>query len=539
MVELSNNDAFSFSLNDIKQQTLSSYYREGRNLLRDISPEDVFKLDDKIVVEIDDGYEFHAVTLRAKKKKIKISCDCFFSYTGSCPHAAAALLYISKHLGDLKFEEQLRRDTIDYAISNISHEKLLDYFGTQLKRRPSQYKRFLKKFNLQNVQIPQNYTHIVDHLYVNTDDMIKGHVNFTRVFDAAHKARQDGSYSNAISALHAISDSVVNKADTVDDQDRYYTDCAIEAIDSMTDSILCQDLKPDQKQKHISSIFELAVKPTHKAYWQSYHEALQTICTEKEDLKYWEKLVESEITKRDGSDNKLTQLLRMQIYIFENDERVKDAVKILQDNYKIDLDMGLQFVRLLRHIDSTEARLAAKAVLAHYKNDIRLAEAALPIFEGSPKDYGDIIQHLFISTGDWKHFFTLKEVSDDWKGVLANMASTLMKSAPELAVDIYLKEKMYTDALGIIHSLQNPRFCSKYFLRLSKKFPAEYFEVYAETIRRFATSRIGKEHYQKVLEYLTQLRTIPNADVKFQTLIQAIRKDNATRPLLIRTLANL
>lgn len=379
---------------------------------------------------------------------------------------------------------------------------------------------------------------MADNLYTGTTDMVNGHTNFTRIFDAAHEARMDNAYSEAASALDAISDTIIRKMDAVKDPDRYYMDCAIEAIDSMADSILCQDLKPDQKQKYVSSIFERAVNPAHEACWRHYSDALQTICTEKQDRTYWMGLVESEMKKNDNP-GATAQLLRMQVYLFENDGRVEDAVKVLQDNYKIDIDMGLQFVRLLRHIDVSEARSAAKAALSHYKNDIRLVEEALPLFEGVSKDYGDLVQHLFISTGEWKHFFALKDAADDWKGALAHMAKTLVDSAPEQAVDMYLKEKMYADALETLKSINNPRFCSKYFSRFHKKFPVKYFEIYGGQVRRFAKARVGKEHYEKVRDHLEKLRTIPNTDEQFLILLRDIRKDNAGRPLMIRTIANL
>lgn len=543
MVEMSDDDfwAVTIASQDIRRDTTSDFYNVGLKLFKTNAVYNAILNNDKIVAQIDDVYGTNIVTLYddIKNNEIDAECSCVFgnSYI-YCPHLVAALLHVSKNIGDLKDEEQLRKDTVDYSRNVIPQEKLLDFMSTQLLDDPQLYQIFLKQFNLENVRVPRNYMRIADHLYTGTTDMINGHTNFTRIFDAAHEARTDNSYSEAASALDAISETIICKMDTVDDPERYYMDCAIEAIDSMADSILCEDLKLDQKQEYILSIFERAVNPTYEAYWKHYSDALETICTEKQDRTYWMGLVESEMKKKDSSSTAV-QLLRMQVYLFENDGRVEDAVKVLQDNYKIDMDMGLRFVRLLRHIDVSEARSTAKAVLTHYRNDIRLVEEALPLFEGIPKDYGDLVQHLFMSTGEWKYFFALKDVADDWNGVLAHMAKALVGSAPEQAVDMYLKEKMYTDALNTLKSINNPRFCSKYFSRLHKKFPVTYFEIYGGQVRHFAKSRVGKEHYEKVRDHLEKLRTIPKTDAQFQTLMRDIRKDNAGRPLLIRTIANL
>lgn len=543
MVEMSDDDFWVIPVTpqDIKQDTTQDFYNVGLKLFKANAVYDAVLNNNKIVAHIDDVYGTNTVTLSddIENNEIDAECSCVFgnSYI-YCPHLVAALLHISKNIGDLKDEEQLRIDTVNYSRNAISQEKLLDFMSTQLLDNPSLYQTFLKKFNLDNVRIPRNYMRIADQLYAGTVDMVNGHANFTRIFDDAHDARLDSSYSEAASALDAISDTIICKMDAVDDPDRYYMDCAIEAIDSMADSILCEDLKPDQKQEYILSIFERAANPTYKEYWRHYFDALQTICTEKQDRTYWMGLVESEMEKND-SPSTAVQLLRMQVYLFENDGRVEDAVKVLQDNYKVDIDMGLQFVRLLRHIDVSEARSAAKAALTHYQNDIRLVEEALPLFEDISTDYGDLVQYLFMSTGEWKYFFALKDVADDWKGALAYMAKTLVDSAPEQAVDMYLKEKMYADALDTLKSINNPRFCSKYFSRFIKKFPVKYFEIYGGQVRHFAKARIGKEHYEKVRDHLEKLRTIPNTDAQFQTLLRDIRKDNAGRPLMIRTIANL
>lgn len=527
------------NLQDIKRNTSSDYYNIGHKLYKADAIFDIILSNHKILAQLEDSYGMSFVMVTDEGDgEIAAKCSCVFgnSYT-YCPHVVAVLLHVSKNLGDLKDQEQLRVDTVNYSMNTISQETLLNFISSELLNNPPLYQKFLKKFNLVNARIPRNYMRMADHLYTGTVDMVKGHVNFTRIFDAAHDARLDESHTEAASALDAISETIIQKMDSVDDSDRYYMDCAMEAIDSMADTILCQDLKPDQKQKYILSVFKRAVDPAYKAYWMRYFDALKTICEEGQDRTYWEEAVESEMGQKNDS-GKTTQLLRMQIYLFENDGRIKEAVNVLKDNYKIDQDMGLQYVRLLRHVDVTEARSAASAVLAHYKNDIRIVEESLPLFEDA-KDYGDLVQHLFVSTGEWKYFFRLKDAVKDWKGVLAQMAKTLARSAPERAVEIYLKEKMYTDALDMLESLNKPSLCSKYFLRFYKKFPARYFKLYGGQIRRFAKARVGKEHYEKVRDHLKKLSTIPNTKEQFQNLLQDIRKDNAGRPLMIRTIAEL
>lgn len=161
MVEMSDSDFWvnTATSQDIRRDTTSDFYNVGLKLFKSNAIYDAILNNDKIVARIDDVYGTNTVTLYDDNEtnEIEAECSCVFgnSYI-YCPHLVAALLYVSKNIGDLKDKEQLRVDTVDYSRNVIPQEKLLDFLSTQLVDNPPLYQTFLEKFSLENVRVPRN-----------------------------------------------------------------------------------------------------------------------------------------------------------------------------------------------------------------------------------------------------------------------------------------------------------------------------------------------------------------------------------------------
>ena len=454
-----------------------------------------------------------------------------------CWHYATALVYASDHIDELKEGEELRNEAVDYFMSNLPQAKVLNFVSKHLREDPEFYDSFVESLKLQNVRVPRNYSRLMERIYVDdrTDDEADN-VTFGRILKIARTERDAGGHLEAARAYSGMAEHIIGNMKNTSDPNGYYKDCAIEAIDSMVDSIICENMKSDKKKPYIKYFFKRAANPAYRAYWPQYMDALETICTEEDDMAGWLELVDAGMKAKAGAP---AQMARMRAHILEDAGRWGEAADALSDHYTSDPDTCRRFVGILRHVDPERAIEDARKAVAAFETDTGIMEEALPIFAGVSDEYQRLLMRLFESTGDWRYFFKLKEVAGDWSDTLERMSKNLAPKEPERAVEIYLKEGMRQKAMETLERLDSHDTYAKYLPRMSKKFPERYFESYGKNIRRLARARTGKDHYEKVRGHLQNLLSIPGTDERFGVLVASIKSENSGRRTLLKALEGL
>lgn len=454
-----------------------------------------------------------------------------------CWHYAAALLYAADHIGELKEGEEARAEAVDYFMANLPKARVLNFVSRHLRENPRFYDSFVEALRLQDVRIPRNYSKMMERIYA--DDRTGGeedNVTFGRILKIAREERGSGGHREAARAYGSMAEHIIGNMKKVEDASGYYKDCAVEAIDSMVDSIICEDLKPDKKKPYIKYFFKRAVNTAYRAYWPQYTEALETICTEKGDMAGWLEMVDEGMSAGTGAP---VQMARMRAHILEGAGRWEEAADALSDHYAGDPDTCRRFVGILRHVGGERALEDARKAVAAFRTDTAVMEEALPIFAGAGDEYQQLLMDLFESTGDWKYFFKIKEAAGDWGGTLDRMSRNLAPKAPERAVEIYLKESMRQKAMDALERLDSHDTYAKYLSKLAKKFPDRYFESYGKNIRRLARARTGKDHYERVRVHLQNLLSIPGSEDRFGELVASIKSENPGRRALQKALEGL
>lgn len=454
-----------------------------------------------------------------------------------CWHYAAALVYTADHIDELREGEETRAEAVDYFMANLPQARVLNFASKHLKENPRFYESFVEALKLQNVKIPRNYSRMMERICA--DDRTGGesdNVTFGRIFKIARDERDSGGHLEAARAYSGMSEHIISNMKNMEDTNGYYKDCATEAIDSMADSIICENMKPDKKKPYIKYFFKRAVNTTYRAYWPQYMEALETICTEEEDMAGWLEMVNKGMGSKAGAP---IQMARMRSHILEDAGQWEEAADALSDHYASDPDTCRRFVGILRHVGGERALEDARKAVAAFRTDAGIMEEALPIFAGVNDEYQQLLMNLFESTGDWKYFFKLKEAADDWNDALDRMSRSLAPKAPERAVEIYLKESMRQKAMETLERLDNHDTYAKYLPRLAKKFPDRYFESYGKNIRRLAKARTGKDHYERVKVHLQNLLSIPESEDRLRALVASIKSENSGRRALLKALEGL
>lgn len=515
----------------IKASCPSRIYTEANGYYQDVV-KDAWISKDVINVTIETYDEDISVELRDKHGAVDGSCDCHDSKMGYwCWHVIAAMLHVADNMDKLKEEHDIRMESVEYFMSHVSHNKILSFVSKQLKEDTDFYNLFVERLGLQNVHLPRNYTRLLNHLYSNTTTQ---DVTFEDIFKIAREERDAGDHIEAARAYSSTAEHIITTIKDAQDDYGYYKDCAIEAIENLTDSIIRADVSSNKKKQYIKYVFERAANPVYRAYWSYYVESLKTICTEEEDISYWMSLTQSNPKTSDPQ-----QLASMQAFMLEDAGRWDDAADTLLPYYANDADTCRHFVSILKRTDDKRAIRDARRVVNAFPTDSQILDDVLPIFVNARDEYQQILRYLFEATGDWKYFFKLKEVASDWSLTLDTIYNDLMATAPERSVQIYVKEGMHQKAINSLEILDNHDMYAVYLPKLAKKSPIKYFELYGRTIQRFTKSKTGKDHYLKVMRHLENIQTIPNSEEMFTKFIKSLKTDNANRRILIRMLKEL
>lgn len=143
-----------------------------------------------------------------------------------------------------------------------------------------------------------DYKREIDLLYARTADrngFIKygDYVDFSCIYDLADRYIKAGNIFESIIIYQTLSEVIAENMEWVDDSDGCYGDEFSTALEYFTDSINKVKLKCKDKKYYIKYLFDKYIKKDPDYFQEYYYCALKDICRSKDDLFYWEGLLES------------------------------------------------------------------------------------------------------------------------------------------------------------------------------------------------------------------------------------------------------
>ena len=492
----------------------------------------------EIVATVRGDFHDEAVHLDDNSGRYRCTCRNSAWISGYCRHVIAVLLYMAENMDDIEDAEHIRLDSTDVLLERVSLPDLRDFVADYMRNDPVMYSNFLKRFKMSDADVPRNYERLIKNIYGDEGERIRGIVRFGRLFKVIQQRRKMGMHAETTSAYKTLLESIHAHMGTSDD-DQYYTDCLVEALEGMADSVAREDLPPDKKRDHISYLFAKCTDDWNMDYWPHYRAALEAVCDTPADLEYWRSLVKGGMSARPDPEMR-TGLYHMEAHILHTTGSTKTALDLLSGHYSEDRDLCLKYALLLRHAGPVRARRAGEQILAAYPDDVDMAKELLPLYDDSSPVYPRMLGRIFVATGEWEYLATLKGLSRDWPGTLKEMAADLARSGNhERAVDMYLKEGMHPEAMDAVESANDIELYEKYVKRLAKLYPERYVQAYGNKIKIFIKIRSGRDHYENARRHLEKVGDIPRSGTAFKKLLNAIRAENSRKYVLQEVLRGL
>jgi len=378
-------------------------------------------------------------------------------------------------------------------------------------------------------------------------------IDFSPFYDLAQRHVDRKNFIEAAKVYQALSEVIAVSMEMVDDSDGYYGCEFDSALEGFASAVNSAGLNHEDKATYIEYLFKKYIANDPDYFQENYETALKSICTSREDLEYWKRLLSPCISDSIPSPNRnwgryyeSTQLLLMQAYILDrlDDQKSREELHdLLAKHYLNDEEFCNLYVKRLKEDGKMEeaARVAEEGVRRfppHLGSELR---RFLDRFyeKRNPEKYRENLKSIFFEERDWQYYRKLKKISgSDWsktlKEIIEHFSSTRNRGINDadksIVIEIYLREKRYDDALKEVLGSKSLEMLGQYYRQLSGRYPSEYFDAYKQLIIPFVDSRIGRDHYRDVVRKLRQMKKINEIESEFNELMRFIKEKHVRRP---------
>jgi len=449
----------------------------------------------------------------------------------------------------------------DAILKKADPEELRGFLRRELEKRPDLMERFMACFSQAGQgRSLSHYKNEAESLY--DDAECHGYVSygtdidFSAITDLAELYIEKEDFQEAAKIYQALTETIAEKMDEVDDSDGYYGEEFSDGLDLLVDCII--DAGPGWvcRKSYIKYLMDKYLRRDPDYFQDNYREALEKLCTTDDDLKYWKELLEPHVPENipDGHDwssyYNARKLISMQLHVLSKLKDMAGFYSLIEKHYRSDHDLCLWYARqLLEDGDRAKAVKVAEEGVALFPEHLsgKIRDFLSGIYrKADPKRYRETLQSLFLTEGDWKYYDTLKKASplEEWSQRLGEILARcsdprLGRLGRDKIIDIYLKERMYDQALSNVLSQKSLFALSRYQDKLGHRYPEEYFNAYRELIIPFAGKGTGRKHYQEVVSYLNKMKRIEGFEGAVLVIVKQLRAENRRKPAFIDEMKDL
>ena len=329
----------------------------------------------------------HAVRIRLDPQTDIYWCTCP-SYERVCQHVVAALLYASRNLPEMIRYEWEEGPMIDHFLEGITDgevrdllikkidDTMVNYYDSEEEKTLSPvvqkikddmrkvdeltgqearsllvrkitydygaYMGIVRMVGRKEIWSRADCRYSIEKMFAGMEhEMCDGrirsspHLDFNKFFQRARRYFRQERYHHAASIYQGIVEAINDNADQVNDSDEYYAKRFEKAIGEMAEVVNLADQTHPRKRQYISYLHEMFVRNYPEYFNWFYGEALRTVCTTKDDLKFWrglhQPLIPDHLPDKDNFSKhyRAIDMISMQEHILRN---LRDPS--LEDFYK-------------------------------------------------------------------------------------------------------------------------------------------------------------------------------------------------------------
>ena len=493
--------------------------------------------------------------------KIYTDCTCDISEMSGqmCQHAVAVLLHMNEHPNeDTDLYEDVTEDTVSSLIGKTAPEEALAFLTKMIADDSTLLHRFISEHGLSSEYASSKYAGEIGSLYTHAqkedDGKIRENLDFSDSFEEARRTRRDGKNADAAAKYKVISEVISEKMDLVSDDSGYYADCFIEALEGMVECILREQAPHEKKRDYISYLFESASSAPERRFSRYYRDALETICSTDEDVEFWQTLVHIPEDTDSMAKDDLAELLRMQSYISTRLGEHDQTAKLLAGHYSLYSDICIKYLEALQRLDAAQQDGGKKprgkkrtkhtadditSAIEAFSDDTKVLEAAYAALPEGSEERSGILERLYAITGEMDYIIRLRHIMPDWDDQKDAIVEKISAVSPKNAIVLCVKEDMYDTAMDILEFASDMDLVASNKTKLFRRRLERYVACYTKTLVTFAGSKSGKDHYERVKDYLVKLKDMPDCSLQYESVLSEIKSKYSGRKTLIKAITKI
>ena len=487
------------------------------------------------------------------------SCTCPYDFGGYCKHIVATLLALAEDYDAILSRSESETKSLDAALQGMNAEQLRGF----LKREFSRIKGLKERFMIQATgetkaggRSVEDYKEEVDALYeeASEDGYIEygNEVDFSPVLDLGERYKERKNFAEAAKVYQAVSEAIAENMNEVDDSDGYYGDRFWEVLEGLSTCV--NSLAEEGRAGYLDYLFDKFVKADPDYFQDAYDDVLRRVCVTKEDLERLRKLLEprlpSSLPDEQGSWHSRYMsfvFLGLQGFVLDglanlgDEERKIELYDLYRKYYLKDEDFCLLYAeRLEKDGKLDEAIKVAEEGLRVYNTQlaVELRHFLDEHYEALPREkYEENLKRLFYQEKDWRYYERLKKLSGSkWNLTLEEIVKHFSSHRERhdedhdygdgsgILIEIYLKERMFDEALKEVLKARRIRTLSKYYRQLAERYPEDYFRAYKELIVLDLDRWTGRDYYREIASHLRKMKDIKGFGGEFAEFVRALRE---------------
>jgi uncharacterized Zn finger protein len=361
-------------------------------------------------------------------------CNCPYDWDGLCKHIVATFLAVIRD--DVEIEPLMKKSSCELEdtrqlLKRADPDALRSFLLWEMEQRADLRNRFKAIFgkkgegrslNDYRAETESLYDDVEDHGYIPYIE----DVDFSSLSDLAELYSLKGDFLEAAKIYQALSEVIAEKMDDVDDSDGNYGEEFTDSLDAFTDCIFKAGLDAYGKRPYIKYLIEKYLQGDPDYFQSDYREALDKLCLEELDWRYWKELLEPHMPGEVPSDKDwrhhhgAMMLISVKLDLCLKLDEKDDFYGLIEKYYRTSDSLCLRYARQLL-ADGTKAKaleVAEEGVAIfgdHHTKELR--DFLRGIYkETDPKKYRDTLQTLFLQSGDWQYYGPLKKASkpEEW-----------------------------------------------------------------------------------------------------------------------------
>ncbi|MCK4224923.1 MAG: SWIM zinc finger family protein [candidate division Zixibacteria bacterium] len=541
------------TIDQIRELCTESSSERGLEYLRQGRVTDLEQFGNKTTAIVA-GASDYRVTIRVDKKDIKASCTCPYDWGGYCKHIAATLLALSEDYHKIRKKGKEEEQKIEAILNGISLDELKSFLMTEFAENHLLREHFAIYFSgtgakRRNIH---DYKKEINSLYREVSDR-HGYIkygmdiDFSYIHDLAQRYIKAKNSLEAATIYKVLAEVIAKNMDNVDDSDGYYGGEFAHAIENLAECINNARLNPKEKRTYIDYLFDKYIKNDPDYFQQNYDYALREICQSRGDLEYWKGLPRALLPEDLPDPDQwivyyhAKELVMMQLHILDKLDEEEGFYNLIERYYHKDHEFCLLYARRKEKDGKTkEAVKVAEEGLSLFPDHLtkELRRFLTKFYKKQSSEYKENLVVLFLQDKDWNDYEKLKKAcsQEDWDQMLSFIISNVSNDrfwGRDIIIDIYLKERMFDQALEQVLAQKNLYTLAHYHKDLSGRYPEKYFNAYKELITPFADSKMGRPHYREIARYLRQMKQIKGFENERKKLVNLLKERYIKRPAFL------